>query len=181
MIFVVLGIVVLFILFVVVSYNGFVTLRNQIAEAFATMDVYLKKRHDLIPNLVSTVKGYAAHESSTFEKVVAARNKATSATTPSEKLESEAALSSTIKSLFVLVESYPTLKADSGFLDLQRQLNVIETDIAQSRKYYNGVVRIFNQMCDVFPKNIIAGIFNFKKVPYFEIEQTERENVKVEF
>lgn len=163
------------------SYNGFISLKNKSEEAFSTMDVYLKKRFDLIPNLVETVKGYAAHEQVTLEKVIKARNEAMKAQTLEERQVSENSLSGTLKSLFALSESYPDLKADSSFLNLQNQLQKVEEDIAQSRKYYNGVVKSFNTKVESFPDNLLAMIFGFKKYPYFMIDDGERQNVNVSF
>ena len=177
-----IGIIVVLIIIFVVMYNGFLRLKNNCDEAFATMDVYLKKRYDLIPNLVETVKGYAAHEKETLERVVAARNMAQGASTPEEKAAGESMLQGTLKSLFAVAESYPDLKANQNFMDLQGQLKAVEEDIANSRKYYNAVVKQFNTKCEVFPSNLIAGIFHFEKKPMFEVEaQEERQNVKVSF
>ena len=177
-----IGIIVVLIIIFVVMYNGFIRLKNNCDEAFATMDVYLKKRYDLIPNLVETVKGYAAHEKETLERVVAARNMAQGASTPEEKAAGERMLQGTLKSLFAVAESYPDLKANQNFMDLQGQLKAVEEDIANSRKYYNAVVKQFNTKCEVFPSNLIAGIFHFEKKPMFEVEaQEERQNVKVSF
>ena len=167
MLFIVLGIVILLGIIFVVMYNGFIRLRNNCDEAFATMDVYLKKRYDLIPNLVETVKGYATHESPA---------------TPEAKLAGENVLQGTLKSLFALAESYPDLKANQNFLELSDQLRAVEEDIANSRKYYNAVVKQFNTKCEVFPSNLIASIFHFEKKPMFEVGAAEeRENVKVSF
>ena len=169
-------------LWVIGAYNGFVRLRNMVEEAFSTMDVYLKKRYDLIPNLVETVKGYAAHEAGTLEKVVQARNFAAGASTMEDKIKGENMLQGTLKSLFAIAEAYPDLKANTNFMDLQAQLQRIEDEIANSRKYYNGVVKEFNTKTEVFPSNIIAGIFNFKRKPLFEVtDETERQAVKVQF
>ena len=177
-----IGIIVVLIIIFVVMYNGFIRLKNNCDEAFATMDVYLKKRYDLIPNLVEAVKGYAAHEKETLERVVAARNMAQGASTPEEKAAGESMLQGTLKSLFAVAESYPDLKANQNFMDLQGQLKAVEEDIANSRKYYNAVVKQFNTKCEVFPSNLIAGIFHFEKKPMFEVEaQEERQNVKVSF
>lgn len=177
-----IGIIVVLIIIFVVMYNGFIRLKNNCDEAFATMDVYLKKRYDLIPNLVETVKGYAAHEKETLERVVTARNMAQGASTPEEKAAGESMLQGTLKSLFAVAESYPDLKANQNFMDLQGQLKAVEEDIANSRKYYNAVVKQFNTKCEVFPSNLIAGIFHFEKKPMFEVEaQEERQNVKVSF
>ena len=180
---IVIGAVVLIvIIWVIASYNGFVRLKNSIEEAFSTMDVYLKKRYDLIPNLVETVKGYASHEKETFERVMAARNAAASATTVQGRIEGENALQSTLKNLFAVAEAYPDLKANLNFLELQGELRRIEDEIANSRKYYNAVVKTFNTKREVFPSSIIAGMFRFEKRPLFEVgAEQERENVKVQF
>ncbi|MHB1314486.1 MAG: LemA family protein [Christensenellales bacterium] len=175
------GIIVLIALWFMVSYNGFIRLRNTIEEAFSTMDVYMKKRYDLVPNLVETVKGYAKHETETFEKVVAARNMAANAATPQDKIAGENMLTGTLRSLFALAESYPELKANQNFLDLQSQLSVIENDIASSRKYYNAVVREYNTKREAFPSAIVANMFRFEKKEMFEIAAEQRENVKVQF
>ena len=153
-----IGVIVVLVIIIIVMYNGFIRLKNNCEEAFATMDVYLKKRYDLIPNLVETVKGYASHEKETLERVISARNMAQGA------------------------ENYPDLKANENFLDLQHKLNMVEEDIANSRKYYNAVIKQFNTKCEVFPSNIIASIFHFEKKPMFEVDaEEERKNVKVSF
>lgn len=175
-------VVVLLVLYGVSQYNGFVGLKNRVDEAYSTMDVYLKKRYDLIPNLVETVKGYTKHEQETLTGVINARNAAVSATTPDARIAAEGELGQVMGRLFALTESYPDLKANTNFIDLQTQLKTIETEIAQSRKYYNGVVRTYNTKRESFPSNIIAGMFNFTAKPLFEIEDvTQRENVKVQF
>lgn len=177
-----IGIVALIAIFLIVSYNRFIKLRNIVKEAFSTMDVVLKKRFDLIPNLVETVKGYSLHEKETLEGVINARNKVFSATTDEEKLASESLLSQSLKNLFALSESYPDLKANENFLSLQETLENIETEIASSRKYYNGAVRIYNTALEVFPSNLIAKLFSFKKEPLFELEDvSERKAIKVSF
>lgn len=166
----------------VAAYNGFIKLRNAVEEAFATMDVYMKKRYDLIPNLVETVKGYASHEKETLENVTKARNMAAGADTLEQRVAGENMLAGTLKTLFAVAENYPNLKANENFMDLQKQLQKVEEDIANSRKYYNAVVREFNTAIQVFPNNIIAGMFRFEKKPMFEVEAAEeRQNVKVEF
>lgn len=176
------GIVALVGIWLIVTYNGFIRLRNMTEEAFSTMDVYLKKRYDLIPNLVETVKGYAAHEAGTLEKVVQARNVAVSAKTVEDKIQGEAALQSTLKTLFALAEAYPDLKANTNFLDLQSQLRRLEDEIANARKYFNAVVKEFNTKTETFPSNLIAGIFGFKRKSLFVVDDSqERENVKVTF
>jgi LemA protein len=170
------------VLWVIGAYNGFIRMRNAVEEAFSTMDVYMKKRYDLIPNLVETVKGYAAHEAGTFEKVVQARNMAQNATTVEDRIKGENMLTGTLKSLFAIAEAYPDLKANTNFMDLQAQLQKVEEDIANSRKFYNAVVREFNTKVESFPSNIIAGIFGFIRKAMFEVsEEAERQNVKVQF
>lgn len=179
---IVLVIVVALAIWLVSAYNGFVKLRNKVEEAFAAMDVSLKKRYDLIPNYVETVKGYAKHESETLEKVIAARNAAMSSASPEEQIANDNILSGTLKSLFALSEAYPDLKANQNFLQLQDQLQRIEEEIAGSRRYYNGVVNKFNTSIEMFPGNILAGIFGFKRKPLYEVNDAqERENVKVSF
>ncbi|MEF9941408.1 MAG: LemA family protein [Lachnospiraceae bacterium] len=176
------GIIVLAVIWVVGAYNGFITLRNKTEEAFSAMDVSMKKRYDLIPNYVETVKGYATHESETLEKVINARNMAMNSTTAEEQIANENILSGTLKSLFAVSEAYPDLKANQNFLQLQDQLQRIEEEIAGSRRYYNGVVNKFNTKTEMFPGNLIAGMFHFKRKPLYEVaDETERENVKVSF
>ena len=151
-------------------------------EAWSTIDVQLKKRYDLIPNLVETVKGYAKHESGTLEAVIKARNIAISAKTTDEKINAENALSGTLKSLFKLKEAYPELKANQNFIDLQNQLRNIEDEIASARRYYNAVVREFNTRLEIFPSNIVARRIRLEKQKYFELDsEEERKNVKVQF
>ena len=165
--------------------NAFVTLKNKVEEAWATIDVYLKKRFDLIPNLVATVKGYAKHESETLEKVVAARNVGMGAKTADEKMAAANNLSSSLRTLFTAVsESYPELHANQNFRDLQAQLQKIEGELEGARRYYNGVVKSFNTKLEIFPSNIVANGMgeDYKKRAYFELDSTEeRQNVKVEF
>ena len=180
--YILLGLVVVIALYAVGGYNSLVSLRNQVEEAFSTMDVYLTKRYDLIPNLVETVKGYAKHEKETHEAVISARNKAVNATTMEGKIEAENAMSGVIGRLFALAESYPDLKANTNFLDLQNQLKSIEDDIANARKYFNGVTRQYNTKIEVFPMNLLAGIFGFTKKPLFVVaDEQQRQNVKVSF
>lgn len=181
-------IIVLFILvllcggYIISTYNKFIKMKNDCDEAFSTMDVYLKKRYDLIPNIVETVKGYASHEKETLENVIKARDMAQGANEISDKIAGENAISSTLKSLFAIAEAYPDLKANTNFLDLQNQLKLIEEDIANSRKFYNGVVKTFNTRTETFPSNLIAGIFKFTGRPLYEVDnEAERQNVKVSF
>lgn len=161
--------------------NKLMRLKNQVEEAWSTIDVQLKKRYDLIPNLVETVKGYAKHESETLEAVIRARNAAMTATRDT-KTQAESELSGTLKSLFKLQESYPQLKANSNFMDLQNQLRDIEDEISSARRYYNAVVREFNTKIDVFPSNVVARSMRLQKQKYFELDsEEERKNVKVQF
>lgn len=163
-------------------YNGLIKLKNRTDEAWSDIDVQLKRRYDLIPNLVETVKGYAKHEQSTLEKVIQARNQAMQAGGTAEKAKAENALSQTLKSIFALAESYPDLKANQNFAKLQDELSDTENKIQAARRFYNGNVRDFNIKIEVFPNNIIANSLGFKKREFFEIEEAaQRENVKVEF
>lgn len=179
---IILIIIAVLVIWPISAYNGFIRSRNNIDEAFSTMDVYLKKRFDLIPNLVESVKGYATHEKDTLQAVVSARSQVQSAGTDAERLQAEGELTGTLRSLFAVAESYPDLKANQSFLDLQNQLKAVEEDIANSRKYYNGCVKAFNNKCQTFPSSILAGIFHFEPRTMFEVSsEEERENVKVEF
>jgi len=181
MIIVVVVIVALVIMFIVM-YNGLVAMRNRVEEAFATMDVYLKKRFDLVPNLVEAVKGYAQHESRTLDQVVRARSLIESAGTQEQRLAGEAQLTGTLRSLFAVAEGYPELKANANFLGLQGDLGRIEDDIANARRYYNAVVRDYNTKTETFPSLLVASLFRFERKQHFEVtEASERENVKVSF
>ena len=163
--------------------NALIRLKNKVEEAWATIDVFLKKRYDLIPNLVETVKGYTKHESGTLEKVIAARNTAMSASGPEAKMAAEKDLSGSLRTLITAVgESYPDLKANANFLDLQRQLKDIESELESARRYYNGTVKSYNIKIEVFPSNVIANKKGYKKFPYFELDSAEeRKNIKVQF
>jgi len=179
---IIIVILVILVLVTIGMYNGLVRLRNAVEEAFSTMDVYMKKRFDLIPNLVETVKGYAGHEKDTLERVIQARNFASSAATPEDRINGDNQLTGALKSLFAISEGYPQLRANENFLSLQHQLQGVEQDIANSRKYYNGTVRMYNTKTEVFPNSIIASMFRFGRKPLYEIaDAAERENVKVEF
>lgn len=180
---IVIGVLVLILIFWFIgTYNGFISLRNNADEAFSTMDVYLKKRYDLIPNLVETVKGYASHEKDTLEKVMNARNNAMNSTNPEQKIRNENVLSGALKSLFAVAENYPDLKANQNFLELQQTLQTIESEIANSRKYYNGCVKVYNVKREQFPSNIVSNMFHFEKKPLYEVDNAEeRKNVKVSF
>ena len=183
--YVILGIIVVAVLLVIAMYNGLIRLKNRVDEAWSDIDVQLKRRYDLIPNLISTVKGYAAHEQATFEKVVAARTAAMAAQGSGDaeaRGQAENALSSTLKSIFALAENYPDLKANQNFLELQRELSDTENKIQASRRFYNGNVRDFNTKIQVFPNNMIAGWLKFTARKFFEIEnEVERQNVEVKF
>jgi len=178
---VILGLVLVILLYVVLTYNGFVTLKNRVKEAWSDIDVQLKRRHDLIPNLVETVKGYASHEKETFERVIKARNAAMSANGVKEKGEAENVLSGTLKSLFALSENYPELKASTNFLELQRELTDTENKVQAARRFYNGNVKDFNIKLEVFPSNIIASIFKFNTKKYFEIDEADKAVPQVKF
>jgi len=174
--------VLMLILWLVGSYNGLVRKRNDVEEGFSTMDVYMKKRYDLVPNLVETVKGYAKHEKDTLQNVVAARSMAMGAGSIEDRVAGETALTNTLKSLFAVSEAYPDLKADAGFRDLQRQLQELEVHIAKARKFYNAVVKTYNNKVETVPSNIVANMFGFKRRPMFEVAtSSEREAVKVSF
>ncbi len=168
-----LVIIALVILTFVGIYNGLVRLRNMCEQAWSDIDVQLKRRYDLIPNLVETVKGYASHEKETFEKVVQARNQAMQASSPADKAQAENILQSTLKSLFALAEAYPDLKANQNFIQLQTELANIEEQIQLARRYYNAVVRDLNTKVESVPSNFVANIFNFRKKEYFELESAE--------
>lgn len=163
-------IVVAIIVFIIGTYNSLITLRNRVDEAWSDIDVQLKRRYDLIPNIVATVKGYAQHEAGTLEKVIQARNAAMSATGVAEKGTAENALAAGLKSIFALAEAYPDLKANTNFQQLQLELSDTENKIQASRRFYNGNVRDFNTNVETFPANTIAGMFGFKKREFFEIE-----------
>lgn len=172
---------IILVLMFIYYYNKFIKLRNQGDESFSGIDVQLKRRYDLIPNLVETVKGYASHEKGTFEEVTKARSMAMNAQGVKEKAKAENMLSETLKSIFALSENYPELKANENFLNLQSTLSEIEENIQMARRYYNAVVRDYNIMCEAFPSVIIANMFRFKKRDFFEIEAGERKNVNVSF
>ncbi len=179
--FIILGIILVLALYGVGIFNKLIRLRNQSEESAAAIDAHLKKRYDLVPNLVETVKGYASHEQETLTQVIEARNRAMSATTLTEKNDASNAFSATLKSLFALSESYPDLKANEGFVSLQRQLTEIESELLHARKYYNAVIGDINTIVQSFPSNIIASMTHFEKLPYLSIEEEARERVSVSF
>ena len=167
-------------------YNNFITLRNRVSEAWSDIEVQMKRRYDMIPNLVETVKGYAAHESGTLESVIQARNMAmTQQNSMKERSEKENILSGTLKSLFALSENYPELKANTNFLELQRELRDTEDKLQAARRFYNGNVLSYNTKVELFPSNIVASTFRFEKKDFFELDDAEKSTasqaVKVEF
>lgn len=181
MTYILLVIIAVLAVLVIGIYNGLIRLRNKVREAWSDIDTQLKRRYDLIPNIVETVKGYAQHESGTFEKITEARNKAMQAQNIHEKEEAENMLSSTLKSIFALAENYPDLKANQNFLQLQNTLKEIEEHIQMSRRYYNGTVRDFNTKIEVFPNNLLASPFGFKREEFFQATEEEKGNVEVKF
>ena len=178
---IIVAIIIVLAMFVILTYNSLVESRNMVKEAFATMDVYLKKRWDLIPNLVETVKGYAKHETETLEQIIESRGKNYSQMSRQEKVDSDNIIKGEVVKLMALAESYPDLKANQNFLDLSNQLVKVEDDIENSRKYYNGTVKNYNIKVLTIPTNIIASMFGFKEEKMFEAVDAERENVKVSF
>lgn len=183
---IIVGVVVVVLIIALIAwylscYNGLQRLKNLVEEGWATIDVQLKKRYDLIPNLVETVKGYAKHESGTLEAVIKARNAAMTATGEG-KMEAENVLTGTLKSLFALTEAYPDLKANQNFIDLQNQLKAVETEIASARRYYNGTVKELNTKIDLFPSNLVARRMRLEKRRYFELDsENERSAPQVKF
>ena len=175
------AIVLLVVLALILSYNGLVRLRNRIDNAWSQIDVQLKRRYDLIPNLVETVKGYAAHERQTLESVTQARANAINAQGPAQQAEAENVLSGALKSLFAVAEAYPDLKANQNFLSLQEELTSTEDRVAYARQFYNDSVLSYNNKLQTFPRNVIAGMFNFEKREYFEGEPEATGPVRVQF
>ena len=178
---VILVIVVLIIGWVVATYNGLVQLRNKVKDQWAQIDVCLKRRFDLIPNLVETVKGYAKHEKETLDSVIKARNTYVSANTPEDQMKADGELTQAISKLFALSENYPDLKANTNFQELQKELTETEDKIQYARQFYNDVVMKYNNKTEMVPSNIIANMFGFKKEAFFEAAEEERKNVEVKF
>ncbi|MEK7110015.1 MAG: LemA family protein [Patescibacteria group bacterium] len=176
-----IGILVLLVVYLVAQYNGFVVLKTRIQEALSGIDVQLKRRADLIPNVVETVKGYAKHEKSVFAEVTKARSSLMKAETPQEKAQADNMLTGALKSLFAVAEAYPELKANTNFQDLQRQLEDTEDKVAYSRQFYNSNVLDFNTKVQMFPSNLIANAFAFKAFEFFEAEEEAKKIVKVKF
>ena len=179
----IIALAVLIIVAGIVIYNKLVRLRTTVKSSWSDIDVQLKKRYDLVPNLVETVKGYASHEKSVLENVTMARAAAMKASSPADKAKAENMFTETLKSLFAVAEAYPQLRANENFMQLQQQLKDLEDNIEYARRYYNAVVRDYNIMTETFPSNIVAGQFRFEKSEFFELEEAEveRKPVKVSF
>ena len=178
---IIIVIVVLILLWAVGTYNSLVDFRNRVKDAWSQIDVQLKRRFDLIPNLVETVKGYTKHESETLEEVIKARNTYLSASLPEDQLKADGELTNAINKLFALSENYPELKANQNFQQLQQELQQTEDKIAMARQFYNDIVMQYNNKIEMVPSNIIASLFKFKQEKFFEANETEKENVKVQF
>lgn len=176
---IILAIIILIIIYAFILYNNFISLNNKVKEAFSTMDVYLKKRWDLIPNLVETVKGYAKYEEETLTRVTKLRNTVYNKMTNDEKIINNEELSNDVSKIMALKEAYPELKANENFIDLSNKLTKIEDDIANARKYYNGTVRIYNNKVQMFPNNIFAKIFNYKTKRMFEASLEDKQNIRI--
>ena len=174
-------VLVLLVLWVISTYNKLIALRNRVKDQWAQIDVQLKRRFDLIPNLVETVKGYTKHESETLEAVIKARNTYVTAGTPEAQMKADGELTQAISKLFALTESYPDLKANTNFQHLQEELTQTESKIASARQFYNDTVMLYNNKVSMVPSNIIASLFKFNKEAFFEANETERQNVQVKF
>ena len=181
MIIAIIVVIVLILLFFISTYNSLVSLRNKVKDGWAQIDVQLKRRFDLIPNLVETVKGYAKHEKETLEGVVKARNTFLSAKTPEEEMKASGELTGALNKLFALAERYPDIKANENFISLQKSLEETEDKISYARQFYNDYVMNYKNKIEMFPSNIVAGLFGFKPEPFFEASEEERKNVEVKF
>ncbi|MEK7093603.1 MAG: LemA family protein [Patescibacteria group bacterium] len=182
--YIILAVLAVFIVWAIAAYNGFVTLTNRVREGWSDIEVQMKRRYDLIPNLVETVKGYAAHEAGTLQKVTEMRTRAMNATAPDEKADAENMLTGALKSLFAVSENYPDLKANANFVELQRELSDTENKIQAARRFYNGVVMELNTKLASFPSNLIGGAFGFKASDFFQLgadEQAAKNPVAVKF
>ena len=168
------------IIYLILTYNRGVGLRNYVREAFATMDVYLKKRWDLVPNLIEIVKNYAKHEKTLLEDVTKLRTKSYNELSDAQKLETNVKLGQQLSRIVAVAENYPDLKANQSYMLLMQQVSAVEEDIAAARKYYNGTVREFNTFLDIFPTNFIGKFFGWQRAEMFEIEKEQRDNIKVE-
>lgn len=179
--YIIIAVVVILLLLVLTTYNSLIKLNNKVEEAFSTMDIYLKKRWDLIPNLVEVVKGYAKHEKNTLTEVIEARNKFVSAGSINEEIEANNQLTGALNKLFALSESYPELKANQNFISLQNDLKDTEDKISYARQFYNDTVLTYNNLVQMFPSNIVANMFKFEVYEFFKIEEKEKEVPKVSF
>ena len=180
-VYILIGIVIFLAISCLIIYNSLIKSRNLVKEAFSTMDVYLKKRWDLVPNLVEVVKGYTSYENSTLTNITELRSNSYNDLTMDKKININEQLTNAISNIIAVSENYPELKASENFLNLSKSLTKIEDDIANSRKYYNGTVRIYNNKIQMFPSNIVASLFNFKEASMFEAGIEEKNNVKVDF
>lgn len=178
--YIVIGVIIAIAIYFLIQYNSFIKANNIVKEAFSTMDIYLKKRWDLVPNLVEVVKGYASHEKDVFEQITKLRTNTYQNMSMNKKINVNEQLTQGISKIMAISENYPDLKASQNFLELSRELTKIEDEIANSRKYYNGSVRIFNTKIQIFPNNIMAKLFNFKEANMFEANSEEKNNIKVD-
>ena len=177
--YIIIGLIIILLVYVLVTYNELIKTNNLVKEAFSTMDVYLKKRWDLIPNIIETVKAYTKHEKDTLKEIIELRNNIYDKMTNDEKIKTNEQISNNVGKIIALSENYPELKANENFKNLSNQLAKIEEDIANSRKYYNGIVKIYNNKVEMFPSNIFAKIFGYHSKAMFESNTTERENIKI--
>lgn len=181
MIWIIVGIVVILILFVIGTYNSLISLRNKKDDQWSQIEVQLKRRADLIPNLVETVKGYAKHENNTLKEVIEARNTYVAASTPEEEMKASGEVTKALNKLFALSESYPDLKANENFMALQKDLKDTEDKISYARQFYNDTVLTYNNKVEMVPSNIVAGIFKFKKATFFEASEEDKKTLEVKF
>ena len=179
--YIIIAVIVLIVLYLISTYNALTKLKAKVEESFSTMDVYLKKRFDLIPNVVETVKGYAKHEKSTFEEVVKARNAVANASTKEEEMKANGELSGVLNRLFALAEAYPELKANENFVSLQKDLKESEDKISMMRQFYNDTVLTYNNKVQTIPSNIVANLCHFKEETFFKVDEKDREVPKVSF
>lgn len=179
--YIILGIIVVLVIYVVATRNSLVSLRNKVKDEWSQIDIQLKRRFDLVPNLVETVKGYAKHEKSTLEEVIEARNTYLSASVPEDQLKADGQLTKAMSKLFALAESYPDLKANENFVNLQNELSSLEEKISYARSFYNDSVLKLNNKIEMFPSNVIANMFGFKQEKFFEAAEEEKKNVQVKF
>lgn len=178
---IIVGVILLLAFYVIGVYNKLVNARNKVKDQFAQIDVQLKRRSDMIPNLVETVKGYAKHEKDTLTEVIEARNKMNSAGNINEEIEASAGVTSALNKLFALAEAYPDLKANSNFMSLQNDLKETEDKLSYARQFYNDTVLVYNNLRERFPSNIVAGLFGFKEISFFKVEEKDKEVPQVKF